>query len=86
MLKAYGKNDILYPIVVFCAQNYGIYCQSQKVLFETGYPAHPYIIGERTKVINKCCFKNPEIIKNEIEYLHDKIHCGFTSDSTDEFL
>lgn len=58
-LKAFGKNDIIYPVVTWAYLNYGIYCGNQPKMYEVGYPAHPYIIGERTKVINKCCFKNP---------------------------
>ena len=38
-----------------------------------GYPAHPYIVEQRMHVINKTCFSYPQIVKNEIEYLHTKL-------------
>lgn len=43
-------------------------------MFEIGYPAHPFIVNKRIEVINRSCFKYPQIIKNEIEFLHRKVH------------
>jgi hypothetical protein len=44
-----------------------------------GYPAHPKIAQMRTKVLSNICFVYPRALKNEIEYLHMKIH-GFKDD------
>ena len=69
--------------------NYSMYLGEGKKLFEKGFPAHPYIQAARTEVINESCFSYPQIVKNEIEYLHSKI-CQFNnakaenSESTDE--
>ena len=38
-----------------------------------GYPAHPWIVEKRTNVVNRTCFCYPQILKNEIEYLHMKL-------------
>ena len=53
--------------------NYGIYALEQKSIFEVGYPAHPFIMEQRMKMINKTCFSYPSIVKNEIEYIHTKL-------------
>jgi len=45
----------------------------QPFLYEVAFPAHPLVIEERRKVMNKCCFFAPEMLKNEIEFMHSKI-------------
>jgi hypothetical protein len=55
---------------------YWIYAKSvtyQQKIFEIGYPAHPLILEKRRRCINSCCFFAPQMIKNEIEYMHSKI-------------
>ena len=53
--------------------NFSIALGEMKQLYEKGYPAHPVIVEARTNVINKACFSYPQIVKNEIEYLHIKL-------------
>ena len=72
-LKKASPTDIGYFVVPYLYQNYGMYILLQKDLFEMGYPAHPYIIEQRMKMINKTCFSYPAIVKNEIEYLPAKL-------------
>jgi len=50
-----------------------------------GYPAHPVIQKMRTDVCNRTCFTYPQIVKNEIEYLHAKIN-QFPEDPSDELM
>ena len=40
----------------------------------------------RTDILNKTCFKYPQIVKNEIEYLHCKLHLNFDENTSDEYL
>ena len=54
--------------------NYGIFVTDQHKLFEVPYPAHPLILERRTQAVNNICYYYPEILKNEIEYLHSKLH------------
>ena len=72
-LKKSSGMDSLYFVVPFLYANYGIFIVEQKGLFEMGYPAHPYVLKHRMHCINKTCFSYPQIVKNEIEYLHSKL-------------
>ena len=51
-----------------------MFVEQQHKLFEIGYPAHPFIFEKRSQVINNICYYHPQILKNEIEYLHRKIY------------
>ncbi len=53
---------------------YGVFLSEQHKLIEVPYPAHPYILEKRAEMVNAICFYYPQILKNEIEYLHRKIH------------
>ena len=75
----------MYFIMPYLFANYGIFLIEQRKLFEQGYPAHPFIIEKRARILSRCCFKYPKIIKNEIEYLHAKIH-EFPAEPTNEYL
>lgn len=81
-LKAKGALDGMYFMVPYMFANYSIFIERQHKLFELGYPAHPYIFQKRTKVVNSICYYYPGILKNEIEYLHAKIH-GFKEDEVE---
>jgi hypothetical protein len=74
MLKKTGGYDGLFyfliPLVYWSYTKSIVYHTS---LFEIGYPAHPTIIERRRKVINESCFYAPNMIKNEIEYMHSRI-------------
>ena len=32
------------------------------------------MLAARQEAVNRCCFGYPKLLKNEIEYLHQKIH------------
>ena len=49
-------------------------------LFSIGYPAHPYILEQRRRVINKACFFAPFMMKNEIEFMHKKLSGGLRTE------
>jgi hypothetical protein len=72
-LKRKQSSDIQYFLFPWTYTNYSIYLGENKKLFEKGFPAHPFIQECRTNVINKSCFSYPQIVKNEIEYLHTKL-------------
>ena len=72
-LKKASPTDIFYFAIPYLYANWGIFCVEQKSLFEAGFPAHPFVIERRMDVINKTCFNYPQIVKNEIEYLHSKL-------------
>ena len=72
-LKKSSGTDMLYFLAPYLYANYGIFCVEQRTIFEMGYPAHPYVIEKRMSVVNKTCFSYPQIIKNEIEYMHTKL-------------
>jgi len=80
-LKGKNDSDFMYFIIPYLYLNYGVFMGHQKELFEKGYPAHPKVHEFRTKVLSNVCFNYPRILKNEIEYLHYKIH-GFKDDET----
>lgn len=85
-LKASKPSDtFVYFIIPIVFLNYGVFTSLQRIVFESGYPAHPLIAQERTETINRACFKYPPILKNEIEYLHTKIH-PLSEEPTDEDL
>ena len=84
-LKAYSGSDVFYFAIPYLYINYGTFVIEQRKLYEMGYPAHPFIQQQRTDVLNKTCFKYPQIVKNEIEYLHTKVNTSF-EDATDEYL
>lgn len=73
-LKQKSATDFLYFLSGYVFVNYGIFVEQQPKLFEIGYPAHPYIFEKRSQVLNMVCYYHPQILKNEIEYLHRKIH------------
>lgn len=64
----------MYFICTYFFVNYALFIDHQPKLFEVGYPAHPYIFEKRSQVINALCHYHPQILKNEIEYLHRKIY------------
>jgi len=77
MLKSKSDLDfILYALTPWAYINYSLYLAETKKLYERGFPAHPVIQAARTDVINKSCFSYPQIVKNEIEYLHMKLCQG----------
>ena len=84
-LASKSKFDFQYFLVPYLYLNYGTYLSSGRQLYEMGYPAHPFIVEQRTKVLNRVCFKYPQILKNEIEYLHTKIH-DLHEEASDEEL
>lgn len=85
-LKTYKPSDpFIYFLVPYFYINYGIFNSEQRRVFESGYPAHPHIQKWRADTINQTCFKFPPILKNEIEYLHSKIH-PLPEEPTDEDL
>ena len=45
----------------------------QPQLFTIGFPADPMVVEERRKVLNKCCYYAPEMLKNEIEFMHSRV-------------
>lgn len=64
------------PLYFMLPVSYWIWCKKRthaNKLFEHGYPAHPTILEKRRKTINQCCFFAPQMVKNEIEYMHAKI-------------
>ena len=73
-LKSKGALDPLYFIFSWIYLTYGQVVAKQHILFEIGYPAHPYIIRKRQDVVNAICYYYPGILKHELEYLHRKIH------------
>ena len=73
MLKKATGPDVLYFVLPYLYVNYGVFCIEQKNVFESGYPAHPYILEQRMNVINRACYSFPPILKNEIEYIHTKL-------------
>jgi len=81
-LKTYTPFDVMYFAVPYAYVNYGTFMVMQKHLYECGYPAHPLIQQMRTEVINKTCYKYPQIVKNEIEYIHAKLH-NFEEEKSD---
>ena len=85
-LKAFSSYDKFYFWVPYIFMNYGVYLSEVRRLYEIGYPAHPYIQIKRTELINKCCYKYPTILKNEIEYLHLKINNLKDEQLSDELL
>jgi hypothetical protein len=64
----------MYAFFPFIYCNYGVFGDSSSTMFELGYPAHPQIALMRAEVLSNICFIYPRILKNEIEYLHMKIH------------
>lgn len=69
-LKHKSPTDAMYFIAAFIFVNYGLFVSEQHKLFEVGYPAHPYILERRSEAINSICYYYPQILKNEIEFLH----------------
>lgn len=72
-LKKASGTDVFYFAIPWLYCNYGIFCVEQRTVFEAGYPAHPWVVDKRMGVINRTCFSYPQIVKNEIEYLHTKL-------------
>ena len=73
-MKQKSSTDPLYFVCGWAFINYGMFVEQQHKLFEIGYPAHPFIFEKRSQVINNICYYHPQILKNEIEYLHRKIY------------
>ena len=80
LLKAVGlfKKRTMLDIPIFFVSPiimmmYNSKCCYMPRLWEVGYPAHPVILEQRRKAVNKCCFFAPQMIKHEIEYMHAKI-------------
>lgn len=47
-LASKSKFDFQYFLVPYFYLNYGTFLNNGRVLYEIGYPAHPYIIEQRT--------------------------------------
>lgn len=73
-LKKKADTDVMYAFFPALYCNIGIFGHSSAAMFECGYPAHPQIALMRAEVLSNICFIYPRILKNEIEYLHMKIH------------
>ena len=63
----------MYFITGYTYVNYGLFVDQQHHLFELAYPAHPLILQRRGETINSICYFYPPILRNEIEYLHQKV-------------
>ncbi|CDW71687.1 UNKNOWN [Stylonychia lemnae] len=74
LLKKKSQFDGLYFLVPYTLVNYCFFVERLHTLYEIGYPSHPLIFQARTQVVNNMCYAYPTILKNEIEYLHSKIH------------
>ena len=72
-LKKYSQYDILYFAVPYIFMQNGLFNVNSKAIVESGYPAHPWIVERRTKLLSDTCYLYPAILKNEIEYLHSKL-------------
>jgi hypothetical protein len=72
-LKKKSSADFLYFLSGWAFINYGMFVEQQHKLFEISYPAHPVIFEKRTHVLNSVCYYHPQIVKNEIEFLHRKL-------------
>ena len=72
-MKKKSSADFLYFLSGWAFINYGMFVEQQHKLFEISYPAHPVIFEKRTHVLNSVCYYHPQIVKNEIEFLHRKL-------------
>ena len=73
-MKSYRQGHFIYYIMPYLTMTFFFVNSKKTSLFEIGYPAHPKVLEARQKAVNRSCFGHPKLLKNEIEYLHQKIH------------
>jgi hypothetical protein len=73
MLKKRGAFDFAYFLAVWMYLNFSIFLTSLNKQFEIGFTGHPVIINKRIKCINQVLYGYPQIVKNDIEYIHSKL-------------
>lgn len=74
LLQAKRPLDGLYFLIPWVYVTYSSMLTNCPKLFELSYPAHPFVMEKRSETLNKMCFYYPTALKNDIEYLHAKIH------------
>ena len=80
-LRKKSDIDVFYFALPYLYFNVGNFLTETKQIFEKGFPPNQTILKMRQNVIRTSAYDYPAIIKNEIEYLHFKLH-GFDQDES----
>eukprot|EP00347_Sterkiella_histriomuscorum_P024425 403331161 len=74
LIKSKGSLDGMVFLTYYFYSNFCYFSDLHNKLFEIAYPAHPFIFDRRSEVVSRISYFFPTCLRNEIEYLHARIH------------